>query len=354
MPGGSGILVMTGHVHSGHIRLKACADVWGRKGTTWVGAVLSLLGFVALSCPVTAAAQRSDRSSAADIMASLYFSNRPSLNGPLMQLRYLVRGPAASGLGFGLRVAFRDDEPGGGRVQALSTGVDVVLGMSEPFYLLGGLEGIANLTGGTDARTGLEGAVSVGFGAHAKGLPALVEARYTLGPGWRLWSIGLGLSNLDVGGTPRRAAAEVSSEDFGLTNARYQQTEGFRGYALTYERSLKSASTVALRGSVGIAFLDFNRDSYRWSTGAVTFLLGLPVTAAVCGRALAVQLVPEAGIWHFSEPREQVYPLLRVGPDVLVGTAAVGVTGGMRAVVAAGPAGTFRGVMWRLGARLAL
>ena len=307
----------------------------------------------ALGRPEVAAAQRENHWSA-DLVAGLYSSNRPSLNGPVFHLRYLVEVPAAAGLAFGARADFRDDAPGGGRIQALGAGVDVVLGMSEPVYVFGGLEGIANLTGGADANTGLEVAASLGMGGHVRPLPALLEIRYTVGPGWRLWAIGFGLGRTGVDRMPARAAAEASGGGLGLSNDRYRPSEGFRGYALAYEHLLGSAPGAAVRGSVGIVFVDFSQGLVRWDTGAVTFLLGLPVTAWSLEETLRVRLVPEVGGWLFSEPRSRAYPLLRVGPEMLLGNSILAVTGGLSASVAAGPAGMLRAVMWRLGARLAL
>jgi len=300
-----------------------------------------------------------------DIMAGLYFGSESDISGPMVRVRYSA--PVAAGVGGAAELHYRDDAPGGGRTQVVGLGVQVVLGSlpsrGNGVWMFAGGSLDAAFTAHTsslqspDIESGVYAAASAGIGLALEiaGARWISEGAVVTGPGGPLGMVSVGAQASQGRGTAvERGTFAVYASTLTGTGDRYQQDPDFRGYAVVYERFVERWE-IAVRGTLGISFLEFVADGFPWSSSAVTPTLG--VTLPVVGRdhgPVQLMLTSNVGVWVFTEPNTSVYPTGDLGMEGGMAIRGLGLTAGVSGVVGNGPAGSFAGIQLKLGLRLRL
>ena len=211
--------------------------------------------------------------------AGIYFGTPSTHNGPVLFARVgkqLGKAYAATG-----RVHFRDDDPSGGRVQALGLGVELIAMTPGPAYVYG-VAGLGTELvllsdppsfGPPDMREGLNARVHVGAGLGFRlgTLDLLLELDRGFGGGVSTSAFMLGARSPTQQNANGGSIIYLTANRMNSPSSRYAADSDSRGYTIAIDTPSALWFGRAIRMSVGIDFMQFG----RFSTGVIQLLAGI-------------------------------------------------------------------------------
>ncbi len=312
----------------------------------------TFLLLVAFSWPVLLSGQTNDPHRWIDGGAGLMFDSPDGLDGPILYVRSLQH--PVPWFALGPRFEFRDDDPGRGRAQVVSGGVEAVLAPLDgilplhvyvPVHLALDLQYVQGEVRSRRVDTGIFPRVSAGIGVNiGAGRGRLrFERRWSISAGGDFNAVVVGFGTTAGIGTPSQTRVYLVGHELFPAGGTYAREPDYRGYSVVYQRAA-GGWVDAWRGSLGVDFVDFT-----YSTGVITALVGPLKTVVRAGTAM-LNLVGQVGATRFAEGGNVSFPLAwLVGVEGEVGFGSAALVVGVGVWSTNGPAGWVIGLQPRFG-----